>query len=97
MDNYSKSSEYGILSQAMKNGLKEADVMLDLHTSVYSRLEDLNKTIHQWKNDKYPKTMTTYREVKRSEEAFLKAQKPWSIKYNKGKYSKIFITTSSLK
>lgn len=80
-----KSFEYGTSFSAVIGGLKEGVSLADLHSSVYTRLEGLSKSIQEWRNEVYPKTLTKIKEAKRSEEVFAKAQKPWVIKYNEVK------------
>ena len=66
--------------------LDEGNVVSDLHFSVYGKLENLSKETIQWKNQRYPKSLTKYKELKRSDEAFNKAQGPWVTKHKEGRY-----------
>ena len=70
--------------KALLRGLGEGDSLAGLQLSVSSKLDALSKQMIQWKNDIYIKQFTKLKEVKRSEDAFVKAQKPWIQKCNEG-------------
>ena len=79
-----KNGEYGSMKSSMMVGMREGSSLADTHVSVFGRLDELTRVIQQWKAQTYPKSLTKYKELKRSEEAFNKAQKPWVAKYNEG-------------
>jgi len=63
---------------------EEGHAISDLHFSVHGKLEHLSKETLQWKQEKYPKSLTKYKEFRRSEEAFSKAQAPWLTRNKEG-------------
>ncbi|XP_044592972.1 protein kinase C and casein kinase substrate in neurons protein 2 isoform X3 [Cotesia glomerata] len=74
-----KGPEYGTTEAAWKSSLVESDRLCDLHLRVKENLS--NDIVHQvktWQKDTYHKSMMTLKERKEMEDAFKKAQKPWS-------------------
>ncbi|XP_016836499.1 protein kinase C and casein kinase substrate in neurons protein 1 isoform X2 [Nasonia vitripennis] len=74
-----KGPEYGTTEAAWKGVLGEADRLCDLHLRVKENLcNDIIQQVKTWQKDSYHKSMMTLKERKEMEDAFKKAQKPWS-------------------
>ncbi|XP_034946335.1 protein kinase C and casein kinase substrate in neurons protein 1 isoform X2 [Chelonus insularis] len=74
-----KGPEYGTTEAAWKGSLVEADRLCDLHLRVKENLcNDIIQQVKTWQKDTYHKSMMTLKERKEMEDAFKKAQKPWS-------------------
>ncbi|XP_057336255.1 protein kinase C and casein kinase substrate in neurons protein 2 isoform X2 [Microplitis mediator] len=74
-----KGPEYGTTEAAWKSSLVESDRLCDLHLRVKENLSnDIVQQIKTWQKDTYHKSMMTLKERKEMEDAFKKAQKPWS-------------------
>jgi len=84
-----KGPEYGTTEAAWKGVLVESDRRCELHVGVKDRLiNDVQATIKQWQKDTYHRSMMQLKEKKEMDDAFKKAQKPWSkilAKVNKAK------------
>ncbi|XP_065648302.1 protein kinase C and casein kinase substrate in neurons protein 1 isoform X2 [Hydra vulgaris] len=81
-DTFNRYCESNMINQAVKKSFDEVDSLATLQLSISSKLEALSNNIVEWRNVTYCKQFTKLKEVKRSEEAFAKAQKPWVIKSN---------------
>ncbi|XP_014207471.1 protein kinase C and casein kinase substrate in neurons protein 1 isoform X2 [Copidosoma floridanum] len=74
-----KGPEYGTTEAAWKGVLVEADRLCDLHTRIRDNLcNNIVQQVKTWQKDTYHKTMMTLKEKKDMDDAFKKAQKPWS-------------------
>ncbi|XP_076273983.1 protein kinase C and casein kinase substrate in neurons protein Synd isoform X8 [Rhynchophorus ferrugineus] len=74
-----KGPEYGTTEAAWKGVLGEADRRCDLHNKIRDCLtNDVMNKIKQWQKDTYHKSMMQIKEKKDMDDAFKKAQKPWS-------------------
>ncbi|KAJ8668222.1 hypothetical protein QAD02_009885 [Eretmocerus hayati] len=74
-----KGPEYGTTEAAWKGVLGEADRICDVHLRVKENLcNDIIQQVKTWQKDTYHKSMMTLKERKEMEDAFKKAQKPWS-------------------
>ncbi|XP_028027495.1 protein kinase C and casein kinase substrate in neurons protein 1 isoform X2 [Bombyx mandarina] len=74
-----KGPEYGTMEAAWKGSMVEAERLSDLHLSVRDRLvNDVMAQIKNWQKETYHKSMIQLKERKEMDEAFKKAQKPWS-------------------
>ncbi|XP_017768647.1 PREDICTED: protein kinase C and casein kinase substrate in neurons protein 1 isoform X2 [Nicrophorus vespilloides] len=74
-----KGPEYGTTEAAWKGVLVEADRRFDVHSKVRDNLtNEVIVKIKQWQKDTYHKSMMNIKERKDMEDAFKKAQKPWS-------------------
>lgn len=90
LDNISRTNEYGSVLDCFKSTLNEGGSLCDLHQSIHGRLMELSTEIQQWKVQRYPKSLTKYKELRRSEEAFSKAQGPWVVKCKEGNIHSYF-------
>ncbi|XP_029177988.1 protein kinase C and casein kinase substrate in neurons protein 1 isoform X2 [Nylanderia fulva] len=78
-DKIEKGPEYGTTEAAWKGVLVESDRLCDLHLRVKENLcNDIVQQVKTWQKDTYHKSMMTLKERKEMEDAFKKAQKPWS-------------------
>ncbi|XP_014231051.1 protein kinase C and casein kinase substrate in neurons protein 2 isoform X5 [Trichogramma pretiosum] len=78
-DKIEKGPEYGTTEAAWKGVLGEADSLCELHLRIKENLcNDVVQQIKTWQKDTYHKSMMTLKERKEMEDAFKKAQKPWS-------------------
>ncbi|XP_063906350.1 protein kinase C and casein kinase substrate in neurons protein 1 isoform X3 [Zophobas morio] len=78
-DSIEKGPEYGTTEAAWKGVLVEADRRCDLHTKIRDCLvNDVINKIKTWQKDAYHKSMMNIKEKKDMDDAFKKAQKPWS-------------------
>ncbi|CAG9762904.1 unnamed protein product [Ceutorhynchus assimilis] len=74
-----KGPEYGTTEAAWKGVLVEADRRCDLHSKVRDCIvNDVMQKVKQWQKDTYHKSMMQIKEKKDMDDAFKKAQKPWS-------------------
>lgn len=84
-----KGPEYGTTEAAWKGVLVESDRLCELHLKVKDNLcNDVIQQVKTWQKDTYHKSMIQIKERKEMEDAFKKAQKPWSkllAKVNKAK------------
>ncbi|XP_074037812.1 protein kinase C and casein kinase substrate in neurons protein Synd isoform X5 [Leptinotarsa decemlineata] len=78
-DSIEKGPEYGTTEAAWKGVLVEADRRCDLHSKIRDSLaNDVVNKVKQWQKDNYHKSMMNIKEKKDMDDAFKKAQKPWS-------------------
>ncbi|XP_054165404.1 protein kinase C and casein kinase substrate in neurons protein 2-like isoform X2 [Oppia nitens] len=74
-----KGPEYGTTEAAWKAVLVEADRRCDVHMKIKeSMMQTVVSQIKQWQKDNFHKSMITMKEKKEFDDAFKKAQKPWS-------------------
>ncbi|XP_018336704.1 protein kinase C and casein kinase substrate in neurons protein 1 isoform X2 [Agrilus planipennis] len=74
-----KGPEYGTTEAAWKGVLGEADRRCDVHNRVKDNLcNEVIPKIKHWQKETYHKSMIHIKERKDMEDAFKKAQKPWS-------------------
>lgn len=74
-----KGPEYGTAEAAWKGALGESDRLCDVHLRIKENLcNDIIQQVKTWQKDAYHKSMITLKERKEMEDAFKKAQKPWS-------------------
>ncbi|XP_037086793.1 LOW QUALITY PROTEIN: protein kinase C and casein kinase substrate in neurons protein 2-like [Pollicipes pollicipes] len=84
-----KGPEYGTAEAAWKASLVEAERRCELHLKVRDNLmNEVHSRIRQWQKENFHKSMMQFKEKKDLDDAFKKAQKPWSKlldKVNKAK------------
>ncbi len=77
----SKGSEYGSLEIGWKAVLKEANSVAELHLEIHQKLqEEIIESIQNWRSAHYhkPPMHLQLKEVKKADEGFARAQKPWT-------------------
>jgi hypothetical protein len=90
-DRIERGCEYedGSLEQAWKGPCTEAKSVAVVHLKIEKQITDgVIPLIGQWKRKNYTKSFLRWRETKRIEEEFEKAQKPWArlrIKAERGR------------
>ena len=84
-----KNSEYGTLETGWKAQLKEAQRIADCHLDCQKRIEEqVIPSVHGWKSENYHKSLLHWKETRKAEENFQKAQKPWEKKLVKAQKAK---------
>ncbi|KAH9407329.1 Protein kinase C and casein kinase substrate [Tyrophagus putrescentiae] len=79
LDIIEKGVEYGTTASAWKGVCNEAEKRCVLHNNIRdSLLQDVVPKIKNWQKDNFHKTMIQLKEKKEFDDAFKKAQKPWS-------------------
>lgn len=77
-ENIGKGPEYGSLENGWKTMLYEGQRQSEIHNLINKELNSLANVISEWRISNYHKGISgQYKETKRSEEGFSKAQKPW--------------------
>ncbi len=77
-DLIAKGPEYGSLQIGWKAALKEAYSVAETHAEINRKIQDdIIESIHTWKAEHYHKSVMNLKEVKKAEEGFSRAQKPW--------------------
>lgn len=87
-DSVMKGPEYGTVETGWKSSCQEAARLANIHEDCLKKLEDIYRTITEWKSNRYHKSLGNWKETKKSEDNFQKAQKPWArciSKTNKAK------------
>ena len=79
-----KGPEYGTLEAGWKALSLTASRVADVHENYHKKLNDLLKTISEWRSDYYHKSISgRLKESKKAEEGFQKAQKPWEKHFDR--------------
>ena len=88
-DLIAKNSEYGTLETGWKAQLKEAHRIAECHLDCQRRIEEqVIPTVNGWKGENYHKSLLHWKETRKAEENFQKAQKPWEKKLVKAQKAK---------
>ena len=56
--------------------------MADVHFALHGKISEVSSQVLKWKADTYHKGIIGIKEVKKAEEGFSKAQKPWAKKFD---------------
>ena len=84
-----KNSEYGTLETGWKAHLKEAHRIAECHLDCQRRIEEeVVPAVNSWKGENYHKSLLHWKETRKAEENFQKAQKPWEKRLLKAQKSK---------
>eukprot|EP01137_Pigoraptor_chileana_P029954 Opistho-2@15902 len=74
-----KSPEFGTLKDAWRAMLTEAESIAEIHFAVSQRVvSEVEANINNWKSEKFHKSILHFKEVRKAEEGFEKAQKAWA-------------------
>lgn len=83
-DHISKSSEHGTLENGWKSLFLSTSRVAEVHTECQRKLEELLKTVSEWRNDHYQKSIGgKLKGSKKAEDGFQKAQKPWERHFDR--------------
>ncbi len=83
-DYISKSPEYGSLESGLKALFLSTSRVAEVHTSCQKKLDELIKTVAEWRTDHYHKSIGgKLKESKKADEGFQKAQKPWEKNFDR--------------
>lgn len=78
-DPVSKGPEYGSLEEGWRAALREASTIAEVHLEIHRKIqEEIIESVQNWKAAHYHKTLMHFKEVKKAEEGFTRAQKPWT-------------------
>ena len=77
-DSIGKGPEYGTIESACKGVCLEAARLASIHEECQKKLDDITRRLSDWKSDHYHKSLGSWKETKKAEEGFHKAQKPWA-------------------
>ena len=81
-----RGGEYGSLKQSWLQVCSEADHVAQIHLEIQERLiKSVQESVASWKTANYQKAIFNWKQTKKAEEGFAKAQKPWAKKFNTGK------------
>lgn len=74
-----KGPEYGTLENGWKSLTLEASRQADIHDEISKKVKDIAKRVVEWRSQHYHKAISgQWKETKRADDGFNKAQKPWS-------------------
>ena len=83
-DLVSKGSEYGTILDGWKAALREATRLAEVHVDSHRKIQDeLIESINSWRAEHYHRSIVNFKEIKKAEDGFLKAQKPWATLLHK--------------
>lgn len=83
-DHISKGPEYGTLENGWKALFLESARLAELHSECHKMMEELSKTVSEWRSQHYHKVIGgRWKETKKAEEGFQKAQKPWEKNFDR--------------
>jgi len=88
-DMIAKNSEYGSLETGWKGQLREAQRVAECHLDCQRRIqEEVIPAMNGWKGENYHKSLLHWKETKKTDENFQRAQKPWEKKLLKSQKAK---------
>ncbi|KAL5501953.1 hypothetical protein EMCRGX_G008638 [Ephydatia muelleri] len=83
-DLVSKGPEYGTILDGWKAALREATRLAEVHVEVHRKIQDeLVESMNSWRAEHYHRSIVNFKEIKKAEDGFLKAQKPWATRLQK--------------
>lgn len=78
-ESVNKGPEYGTLENGWKSLALEASRQADIHEEICKKVKDIAKKMAEWRAQHYHKAISgQWKEAKRADEGFNRAQKPWS-------------------
>lgn len=89
-DSIFKGPEYGTIEASCKATCLEAARLASIHEECQKKLEEVSRNVSEWKSDRYHKSLAggRWKETKKAEESFQKAQKPWARRLDRNNKAK---------
>ena len=79
----SKGPEYASLVGGWKACFREAETVGNIHKEMSDALQNIAEDVHSWKSENYHKALMHFKQAKKAEDGFFKAQKPWAKRLQK--------------
>ena len=88
-DAIGKGPEYGTYEMGWRASCREAARLAEVHVEMHRKIQDeIIESVQNWKSLNYHKSLVHFKETKKADESFARAQKPWAKRLQKSSRAK---------